>query len=153
MSESPGTVIPEKCRRCPFLTEMRRAYIDLEKSQQLALSLGKVICSVGFDAMIESSLSDFDLDTEPIDMPSFRKSVAEEIDSYERALQETIELSVVSAVACEDGPNITEAVSGSERHVLSRCTSPEQIGGLEQPSIDYIIVPADIDWLPAEAVV
>jgi hypothetical protein len=151
MSEQFPT-LADKCRRCPFQREMERIYREAERYRQTHEALGLYVCDRDFDSLIEGRMQDMGVEPEPDTMPNLRRNISDEMDRQDSIQQEAVDLSCAAALACYEGADVREAVVGYVRHILSKCMSPGQIGGVDQPYVDYDIVPVDMDWMPVENV-
>lgn len=145
MSELSFPVIPDKCRRCPFLREMKWTRESLENYRQERIGLATYVCNAELDETIQKRLTEEGVELVGDPMSQFRKELAAEIDEGDSSVEEVIGIALAAAIACQAGPVIREAVIEGQRHVISRCSSPHQINPEGMPYYD--IVPADIDWV------
>jgi hypothetical protein len=142
-----AVIIPDKCRRCPFLRQMMWAHEDFVREKSIWLPMAVSICDDNLDARVDRRLSDATgVQTTGV-MVGFRQDVAKELDKLDSASQEVVESSWSAINVCIKGAKILEAVDRDSKHILSKCTSLGQIGGDEQQFTDYDILPLDMDWL------
>lgn len=147
MTEIDAFPIPERCRRCPTLREERYRLTDLIRSRQRDTAFAAtLIGGQGLDDSISSQLGRYGIDDKGAGLGPLRQSMGTRINEFEVAEQEIVQAAIAGTLSCVDGADITEGVKDGQRHVLSRCTSPEYVSaGLGLT--DYDIMPADVDWI------